>query len=118
MARSLAPLDRTRQLNGTTKQQQLFSQGGLARIRMGNYGKSAATRHFVFETTHIYQGKSQPKEGHILPDQAREQVENQGLEGTCKNKRILAPVVCRIIIPPGAELVKTGKFIQTARGQV
>jgi hypothetical protein len=46
MPRRLAPLDRTRHLDGTPEQQQLFGQGGLAGVRVGNDGERASFAYF------------------------------------------------------------------------
>ena len=42
MARCFAPLDRARHLNRTAEQQQLFGEGGLTGVRVGDDGKGAA----------------------------------------------------------------------------
>ena len=46
MAGGLAPLDRARHLDGAAEQQQLFGQGGLARVGVGDDGKSASFAYF------------------------------------------------------------------------
>ena len=44
MARGLAALDRTGELDRSSEQQEFFRQRGLARVRMGNDGESAPQR--------------------------------------------------------------------------
>jgi len=41
MPRGLAALDGTGKLNGAAEQQQLFGEGGLTGVRVGNYCKGA-----------------------------------------------------------------------------
>ena len=52
MARGLARLDRAGDLDRARKQQQLFGERGLARVRVGNDGEGAAAPHFGAEFAH------------------------------------------------------------------
>ena len=47
MALGLLGFDRARHLDGSTKQQQLFREGCLACVRVGNNAESAASERFA-----------------------------------------------------------------------
>ena len=46
MARGLAGLDATGDLNRTREKQELFREGGFARVRVRNNGERSASRDF------------------------------------------------------------------------
>ena len=45
-------LDRARKIDGAAEQQQLFGQGGFARVGMGDDGEGAALRNFGGDIVH------------------------------------------------------------------
>jgi acyl CoA:acetate/3-ketoacid CoA transferase len=47
MARGFARLDRAGNLNRAREQQQLFGQGGFARVGVEDDGKGPAAAHFI-----------------------------------------------------------------------
>jgi hypothetical protein len=47
VTRGLTPLDRAGHLNGTAEQQQFFRQRGLARVGVGDDGKSSSSADFL-----------------------------------------------------------------------
>jgi hypothetical protein len=53
----LAPLHGTGQLYGTPEQEQLFGKRGFTRIRVGNNGKGATSRHLISDVTHMKPGE-------------------------------------------------------------
>ena len=68
MTRSLAPLDRAGKLNGAAEQQQLFSQGCLAGIGMGNNREGATPDSFLIQTAHNNRGAGIREKSCILPE--------------------------------------------------
>jgi hypothetical protein len=53
VTRRLAALDGPGKLDSTPEQQQLFSQRGLARVRVGNNRESTAPLRLVGDTAHV-----------------------------------------------------------------
>ena len=64
VARGFARLDRAGDLDRAREQQQLFSQRGLARVRVRNDGKSAAAQDFAFDLGRDALGQIGGRGGH------------------------------------------------------